>query len=33
MLKLYGSAPWDVRWGLMEPRGREADLLTRVLTL
>jgi lycopene cyclase-like protein len=31
MLRLYGQAPWDVRWGLMGQRGRELSLLARWL--
>ncbi|MFM7267111.1 MAG: lycopene cyclase family protein, partial [Cyanobium sp.] len=31
MLGLYGTAPWDVRWGLMGLQGREAALLGRWL--
>jgi lycopene cyclase-like protein len=31
MVRLYGTAPWDVRWGLMGLRGREAALLVRWL--
>lgn len=31
MLRLYGLAPWDVRWGLMGLQGREAVLLARML--
>ena len=31
MVRLYGLAPWDVRWGLMGLRGREAALLGRML--
>ena len=31
MVKLYGRAPWDVRWGLMALRGREGALLARML--
>ncbi len=31
MLRLYGTAPWDVRWGLMGLEGREAALLGRWL--
>ena len=31
MLALYGTAPWDVRWGLMGLQGREAALLSRWL--
>lgn len=31
MVRLYGLAPWDVRWGLMGLQGREAMLLTRML--
>jgi lycopene cyclase-like protein len=30
MVRLYGLAPWDVRWGLMTLQGREAKLLTRL---
>lgn len=31
MLRLYGQAPWDLRWGLMGMQGREATLLLRWL--
>lgn len=31
MVRLYGLAPWDVRWGLMGLQGREAALLARML--
>ncbi len=31
MLRLFATAPWDVRWGLLEPRGRELALLGRLL--
>jgi lycopene cyclase-like protein len=31
MLRLFGTAPGDVRWGLMEPKGRELALLGRML--
>ncbi|MFM7087015.1 MAG: lycopene cyclase family protein, partial [Cyanobium sp.] len=31
MARLYGQAPWDVRWGLMALQGREASLLARLL--
>jgi lycopene cyclase-like protein len=31
MVRLYGHAPWDVRWGLMGLQGREAALLGRWL--
>ena len=31
MLQLFGTAPNAVRWGLMEPRGRELNLMTRML--
>jgi lycopene cyclase-like protein len=31
MVRLYGQAPWDVRWGLMALQGREAALLARML--
>ncbi len=31
MVRLYGLAPWDVRWGLMTLQGREARLLARML--
>ena len=31
MLQLFGAAPNAVRWGLMEPRGRELNLMTRML--
>ena len=30
MVRLYGLAPWDVRWGLMTLQGREAKLLSRL---
>ncbi len=30
MVRLYGLAPWDVRWGLMTLEGREGKLLTRL---
>jgi lycopene cyclase-like protein len=32
MVRLYGRAPWDLRWGLMGLQGREASLLLRWLT-
>jgi lycopene cyclase-like protein len=32
MVRLYGQAPWDVRWGLMTLRGREGALLGRMLS-
>jgi lycopene cyclase-like protein len=31
MVRLFGLAPWDVRWGLMGLQGREAALLARML--
>jgi lycopene cyclase-like protein len=31
MLRLFATAPWNVRWGLIQQRGRELTLLTRVL--
>ncbi len=31
MVRLYGLAPWDVRWGLMALQGRESALLARML--
>jgi lycopene beta-cyclase/lycopene epsilon-cyclase len=31
MVRLYGLAPWDVRWGLMTLQGREATLLARLV--
>ncbi|MFM8604222.1 MAG: lycopene beta cyclase [Cyanobium sp.] len=31
MVRLYGLAPWDVRWGLMALQGREPALLARML--
>lgn len=31
MVRLYGLAPWDVRWGLMGLQGRELALLIRML--
>jgi len=31
MVRLFGLAPWDVRWGLMGLQGREATLLLRML--
>ncbi len=31
MVRLFGLAPWDVRWGLMGLQGREAALLLRML--
>jgi len=31
MLQLFGAAPNGVRWGLMEPRGRELNLMTTML--
>ena len=31
MVRLYGLAPWDVRWGLMGLQGREPALLARLL--
>jgi lycopene cyclase-like protein len=33
MVRLYGLAPWDVRWGLMGQQGREPALLARMLSL
>jgi lycopene cyclase-like protein len=31
MVRLFATAPWSVRWGLIEQRGRELGLLARVL--
>lgn len=31
MVRLYGLAPWDVRWGLMALQGREPALLAKML--
>jgi hypothetical protein len=31
MVRLFDTAPWSVRWGLIEQRGRELGLLARVL--
>ena len=31
MVRLFGLAPWDVRWGLMGLQGREVALLARML--
>lgn len=31
MLSLFASAPWAVRWGLMQQQGRELSLLLRLL--
>ena len=31
MVRLFATAPWSVRWGLIEQRGREPGLLARVL--
>ena len=31
MLRLFATAPWSVRWGLIEQRGREPGLLARLL--
>ncbi len=31
MLRLFATAPFDVRWGLMQPRDRELALLARFL--
>jgi hypothetical protein len=31
MLRLFLTAPWSVRWGLMEMRGRELKLGFRLL--
>ena len=31
MLRLFATAPWGVRWGLMQPQGRELALLLRLL--
>jgi lycopene cyclase-like protein len=31
MARLYGQAPWDVRWGLMDLQGREGNLLAKML--
>jgi lycopene cyclase-like protein len=32
MLGLFATAPQGVRWGLMQPRGRELALLARLMT-
>ncbi|MFM7514517.1 MAG: lycopene beta cyclase [Cyanobium sp.] len=32
MVRLYGQAPWDVRWGLMNLQGREGSLLAKMLS-
>ena len=31
MVRLFATAPWSVRWGLMQQRGREMELLGRLL--
>ena len=31
MIRLFASAPWPVRWGLMQQQGRELRLLSRLL--
>jgi lycopene cyclase-like protein len=31
MLRLFFSAPWPVRWGLMQQQGRELPLLLRLI--
>jgi lycopene cyclase-like protein len=31
MLQLFAAAPWQVRWGLMQPRGRELALLAKLV--
>jgi lycopene cyclase-like protein len=31
MVRLFATAPWSVRWGLMQQQGRELALLARVL--
>jgi lycopene cyclase-like protein len=31
MVRLFATAPWSVRWGLMQQQGRELGLLGRVL--
>ena len=31
MLRLFATAPWSVRWGLMQQQGRELALLLRLL--
>jgi hypothetical protein len=31
MVRLFATAPWSVRSGLIEQRGRELGLLARVL--
>ena len=31
MLRLFATAPWSVRWGLMNQQGRELALLLRLL--
>ncbi|WP_322775924.1 lycopene beta cyclase [Synechococcus sp. CBW1107] len=31
MVRLFAQAPADVRWGLMQPKGREAQLLWRAV--
>jgi lycopene cyclase-like protein len=31
MLRLFATAPWSVRWGLMQQQGRELALLVRLL--
>jgi lycopene cyclase-like protein len=32
MVALYRTAPWDVRWGLMDLKGREGKLLLAMLS-
>jgi lycopene cyclase-like protein len=32
MLRLFATAPWSVRWGLMRQQGRELQLLLRLLS-
>ena len=31
MLRLFATAPWSVRWGLMQQQGRELALLGKFL--
>jgi hypothetical protein len=31
MLRLFATAPWSVRWGLMQQKGRELALLGKLL--
>jgi lycopene beta-cyclase len=33
MLRLFAMAPGDVRWGLMEPQGRELSLIANMLVV